>query len=505
MQSIARSLSSSLAGGYSNSDSLHNPRAVKTRIVCTIGPSSNNVEVLKKMFAEGMSVARLNFSHGDYSWHESVINNVRQASKESGYTVAIMLDTKGPEIRTGKLKNGGKVQLTAGQNFTFVTDEKLLGDATQVGVTYKNLPKVVKPGTQILVSDGLLSFTVVEATENEVHCRVDNSGLLGETKGCNLPGSVVDLPAVTDKDIKDIEFGVKQGVDFIAASFIRTAENVRHIRDLPGVRDTGILIISKIESQEGLDNYNSILEVSDGIMVARGDLGVEIPIERVASAQKMMIGKATAVGKMIITATQMLESMTENPRPTRAEATDVANAVFDGSDCVMLSGETAAGKYPVVTVRMMAKICRQAEQDIDYRGLYKKLRENQYPPISIPNSIASSAVKTSWDLKAKLVIVLTETGNTARLVSRYRPECPVLVITHEERVARQVLISRGCIPFYVKSMKGTEKLIEQAEDYAHKELKIIKPGDIVIVTAGVLEGVTGSTNSLKVHTFFGKN
>lgn len=499
MQHIVRSLSGSLQGGKTLD--VLNPRQVKTRIVCTIGPASNNVETLIKMLQAGMNVARLNFSHGDYQWHQSVIDNVRKASEDSGIPCALMLDTKGPEIRTGKLENGQKVLLTAGQEFTFINDDTVVGNAKQVGVTYKNLPKVVKPGDQILVSDGLLSFTVQETTDTEVFCRVDNSGVLGETKGVNLPGSVVDLPPVTDKDKKDIEFGVKQGVDFIAASFIRTAENVKAIRDLPGVRDAGIMIISKIESQEGLDNFNSILVESDGIMVARGDLGVEIPIERVASAQKMMISKCNAVGKPVITATQMLESMTENPRPTRAEATDVANAVFDGSDCVMLSGETAAGKFPVITVQTMNKICKQAEKDINYRGLYKKLRAGQLPPISIPHSIASSAVKTSWDTQAKLLIVLTETGSTARLVSRYRPSCPVMVVTHCARVARQLLISRGCIPFLVESMKGTEKLIIRTMEYAHQQLRLIQPGDVIVITSGLLEGVSGSTNMLKVDKY----
>jgi len=283
----------------------------------------------------------------------------------------------------------------------------------------------------------------------------------------------------------------------IAASFIRTAENVKTIRNLPGVQENQIMIISKIESQEGLDNFNAILQESDGIMVARGDLGVEIPIEKVATAQKMMITKCNAVGKPVITATQMLESMTENPRPTRAEATDVANAVFDGSDCVMLSAETASGKYPVVTVKMMDTICRQAERDIDYRSLYKNLRANVLPPTTIPHSIASSAVKTQWDIEASLIICLTDTGNTARLVSRYRPSCPILVVTSSPRVSRQVLVSRGCVPFLVDNMKGTENLLHQATEYA-KSAGLASVGDKIIVTSGILEATSGSTNIMKV-------
>lgn len=497
MQSVKKNLSSSLV--HSQRSGASNPRSVKTQVVCTIGPASNNVNTLKKMLEEGMGVARMNFSHGDYEWHESVVKNVRQASEESGYTCAIMLDTKGPEIRTGKLEGHTKVLLTAGQTFTFYTDEALVGNQEKVGVTYKNLIKTVKIGSQILVSDGLISFTVTEINEAEgkVVTRVDNSGILGETKGVNLPGLEIDLPAVTEKDIRDIEFGVKHNVDMIAASFIRTADNVRTIRNLPGVQENQIMIISKIESQEGLDNFNSILQESDGIMVARGDLGVEIPIEKVATAQKMMISKCNAVGKPVITATQMLESMTENPRPTRAEATDVANAVFDGSDCVMLSAETASGKYPVVTVKMMDTICRQAEKDIDYRTLYKNLRVNVMPPTTIPHSIASSAVKTQWDIEAGLIVCLTDTGNTARLVSRYRPSCPILVITSSPRVARQILISRGCVPFLVENMKGTEELLQRAISWA-KSIGLISVNDKIVITSGILEATSGSTNMLKV-------
>eukprot|EP01090_Pellita_catalonica_P012988 TRINITY_DN2982_c0_g1_i1.p1 TRINITY_DN2982_c0_g1~~TRINITY_DN2982_c0_g1_i1.p1 ORF type:complete len:508 (-),score=84.37 TRINITY_DN2982_c0_g1_i1:56-1552(-) len=494
-QAVNKSLSASLLAG-SKGDIL-NPRAVKTRIVCTIGPASNNVDSLKKMILEGMSVARCNFSHGDFAWHESVMVNVRKASEELGITCAIMLDTKGPEIRTGKL-NAKEVLLQAGEEFVFTSDESVIGDNTKVSTTYKNLTKAVNVGDQILVSDGLLSFTVLSKTDTEVTTRIDNSGLLGNTKGVNLPGLVVDLPPVTEKDKRDIEFGVKQKVDMIAASFIRTADNVRAIRDLPGVRDAGIMIISKIESQEGLDNFNAVLEESDGIMVARGDLGVEIPIERVATAQKMMIAKCNSHGKPVITATQMLDSMQENPRPTRAEATDVANAVFDGSDCVMLSGETAAGKYPIETVAMMRRICQQAEKDIDYRELYKSLRRQAVPPISIPHSIASSAVKTAWDIQASLLVVVTDTGRTARLVSRYRAGCPIIVITSDPQVARQVLISRGCVPMLVKSMIGTPELIKQAKSFA-QSLRLVSTGDTIVAVSGVIEGKSGSTNILKVE------
>ncbi|KAL6042827.1 Pyruvate kinase [Balamuthia mandrillaris] len=495
-QAVKRSLTSSLLGGLSDE---RNPLAVKTQIICTIGPSTNNKSYLSRMILEGMSVARLNFSHGDYKYHESVVNNVREVVAETGKACAIMLDTKGPEIRSGKFAGETKeIMIQSGQTFTFTTDESFLGDGNQVSVTYANLPKVVSPGSQILVDDGLLSFTVMSITEdNLVVCRADNSGLLGETKGVNLPGTNVDLPAVTEKDMRDIEFGVRVGVDLIAASFIRRAEDVTAIRDLPGVREAGIRIIAKIESQQGLDNFNEILKVADGIMVARGDLGVEIPIERVATAQKMMIAKCNLVGKPVITATQMLESMINNPRPTRAEATDVANAVFDGSDCVMLSGETAKGKYPIHAVQMMSKICHRAEMDIDYRALYKRLRAPVVPPIPVPETIASSAVKTAWDINARLIICLTESGNTARLITKYRAAVPILAVTNCAITSRQLLVSRGVVPFLVDSMAGTEKLIARAIDYA-KKLRLVDDGDVIVLTSGQIEEQSGSTNILRV-------
>jgi pyruvate kinase len=333
-----------------------------------------------------------------------------------------------------------------------------------------------------------------------IESKAENSGTMGENKNVNLPGVIVDLPAVTEKDIKDIEFGIQQEVDMIAASFIRKADDVKEIRALPGVKESKILIISKIESQEGLDNFDEIVDTSDGVMVARGDLGVQIPIKKVATAQKMMITKCNSVGKPVITATQMLESMINNPRPTRAEATDVANAVFDGSDCVMLSGETAAGKYPLEAVQTMAQICFQAESDIDYRALYRKIRELVIaPPISVPDTIASSSVKSSWDINATAIICLTETGNTARLVSKYRPSCPILCVTPNATVSRQIQISRGCIPYLVDSMKGTDQVLDRAIRYAKDELKIVKSGDYVVVTSGVLEGVSGTTNMFQVR------
>lgn len=480
----------------------HVPAAqkTKTKIICTIGPASNTVETIGQLVEAGMSVVRLNFSHGTHEYHANIIKNTRQYLEQSGKIVALMLDTKGPEIRTGKLVDGKPVELQAGKPFTLICDPAFVGDATKVGIDYMSLPTTVKPGDRILVDDGLIALVVNKTSEGRVDCTIDNNGMLGQNKGVNLPGMIVDLPGVTEKDKADIAFGVEQDVDFIAASFIRTAAQVNEIRDLPGVREKGIKIISKIENQEGLNNFEEILEASDGIMVARGDLGVEIPIERVFAAQKMMIRRSNAVGKPVITATQMLESMTKNPRPTRAETTDVANAVLDGSDCVMLSGETANGSYPVETVEMMAKVCREAERGIDHRELFlarRKADTEGRRNTNISDSIASSAVKTAWDVEAALIVCLTETGSVVRAVSKYRPHTMIYAITAYHKTAAQTLVSRGTLPILVDSMQGTDDVIHNALDQA-KGAGIVRKGEIVVVTSGTLEGVSGSTNLLKV-------
>jgi len=473
-----------------------------THVICTIGPQTNTVEALKKLMNAGMNVARLNFSHGTHEYHQSVIDNVRAAANELNKIIGIMLDTKGPEIRTGKLKNGQEVMLTTGSKFTFTTDQSVLGDESIVNITYSSLPTSVKPGNTILVDDGLIGMTVDEVTETEVRCTIQNDGLLGQIKGVNLPGVSVSLPAVTEKDKADIAFGIQNDIDFIAASFIRKAQDVNEIRALPGVGKNNVMIISKIESQEGLDNFDDILEVSDAIMVARGDLGVEIPIEMVANAQKMMIRKCNFSGKPVITATQMLESMIQYPRPTRAEATDVINAVYDGSDCVMLSGETAKGKFPTEAVSMMSKLARQAELNLDYRSMFRLIRNYSImtsKTVPVPESIASSAVKSAWDLNSPLIICLSDSGNTVRFVSKYRPHSTILCITSCARTARQVLLSRSAIPLLVQSMAHTDKLIEAGIEYS-REHGFVKSGDYVITTSGLLEGVSGSTNLLRVST-----
>ncbi|KAJ1550803.1 hypothetical protein HK096_004912 [Nowakowskiella sp. JEL0078] len=366
---------------------------IKSKIICTIGPRTQSVEALGHLIESGLNVARMNFSHGTHEYHAKTIANLREylSTSKTNKIVAILLDTKGPEIRTGKLINGIDVKVVEGQSFTFHNDISRLGDETQAFTTYNSLHTSVTVGDVILVDDGLIGMRVtsVDIDTSEVHCRVENTGFIGENKGVNLPGVSVDLPAITEKDRADILFGIEQGVDFIAASFIRKAADVIEIRNL--IEGTKIQIISKIESQEGLDNFDEILAVSDGIMVARGDLGVEVPVEQVARYQKMMIRKCNAAGKHVVTATQMLESMIVNPRPTRAEATDVANAVLDGSDCVMLSGETAKGSHPYGAVEMMAKICREAELDINYSELYTSIRRSVQVPINVAEAIASSA------------------------------------------------------------------------------------------------------------------
>lgn len=395
------------------------------------------------------------------------------------------------------LKDGKEVQLIKGQTFKLIADDKLIGDVTQVGVAYANFAKMLKAGDRVLIDDGLISCLVtgVDISTGTVTSIVENNGLLGQQKGINLPGVAVDLPAVTEKDKSDIAFAVEQGLDFIAASFVRKADDVKAIRELLGQRGANIKIIAKIENQEGLDNYDEILEVADGIMVARGDLGVEIPLEQVSIAQKMMIRKANKAGKFVITATQMLESMVKNPSPTRAEASDVANAVLDGTDCVMLSGETAKGLYPVPAVQMMADICREAESAFNHRTAAEMLRSRA--PVSIVEAIASSAVKATHDLHASALIVLTETGNTARLVAKYRAKCPVLTITSNEQTARQALVCRGLFPLLVGSMSGSDSLINRVLGAA-KKLGMCRVGDLVVVTSGSREATPGTTNDLRI-------
>ncbi|KNC55268.1 pyruvate kinase [Thecamonas trahens ATCC 50062] len=472
---------------------------VRTKIICTIGPASANEAMIRGLVMCGMSVARLNFSHGKHEWFAEVIATVRRVAAELNRTVAVMLDTKGPEVRTCSLAGGESVMLHKDTTFTLLTDTSVDGDDTRVATTYPGLPQSVEVGDYILIDDGLIRLRVTEVHTDSVVTTVLNSGQLGQNKGVNLPGKEYDLPAVTAKDRADIAFGVEQNVDIIAASFIRNKANVDEVRALPGVADAGIHIVSKIESTEGLTNFDEILAASDGIMVARGDLGVEIPIEKVCNEQKKMISKCNQAGKPVITATQMLDSMIRNPRPTRAECTDVANAVFDGTDCVMLSGETASGLYPLEAVQVMARICVESEAALSFRERFEKTRATQLaltPVINHAEAIASSAVKTATDIGAKLIVVLTETGRTARLLSKYFPEAVILAITASPKTAAQLLLTRSVTPIKVNQIDVNDNVIRAAL-FEAVDSQMIESGDAVVVVSGTIVGQSGATNTLR--------
>lgn len=466
----------------------------RTKIVCTIGPASESLPVLEQIIREGMNVARLNFSHGTHEEHGARIKAVREAAQQVGRTVAIMLDTKGPEIRTGLLKEESII-LKEGSRITLTTEE-IEGDAERLSVSYRGLPHDVRPGQMILIADGLIGLKVLQTTDTEIVCEVVNGGEIGSKKNVNVPGAQIRLPALTEKDVNDINFGIEQGVDFIAASFVRKAADVLAIRKILEDRNSDIHIIAKIENQEGVDNIDEIIKVADGVMVARGDLGVEIPTEEVPLVQKMIIHKCNQAGKPVVTATQMLDSMIRNPRPTRAEASDVANAIFDGTDAIMLSGETAAGKYPVEAVRMMATIAKRAEEALPYvEILREKTRLNQP---SITDAISHATCNTALDLGAAAIVVATKSGSTARMVSKYRPAAPIIACTPTAEVVRKLSIVWGVEPLQVGETKGTDEMIEEAIN-ASLAAGLIKCGDLVVITAGVPVGIPGTTNLLKVH------
>jgi pyruvate kinase len=464
----------------------------KTKIVCTIGPKSEKKEVLSQLVANGMNVMRLNFSHGDFEEHGGRIKNIREIMEETGKYVAVLLDTKGPEIRTIKLENGDDVMLEAGQDFTITIDKTVVGNKDKVAVTYEGFAKDLKEGDTILLDDGLVELTVKSTTDTEVNCTVVNSGELGENKGVNLPGVSVQLPALSEKDIADLKFGCEQGVDFVAASFIRKADDVREVRRvLDENGGKSIQIISKIENQEGIDNFDEILELSDAIMVARGDLGVEIPVEEVPFAQKMMIQKCNEAGKMVITATQMLDSMIRNPRPTRAEAGDVANAILDGTDAVMLSGESAKGKYPAVAVETMARICARTDKEMDTFGALQLEGE-----LTLTEAVSSGTVETSEALDAKAIIALTETGATVRNIRKLFPTAMILAITPNAQTARQLMLTRGVYPTVVEGINTAEEMNTKAMEVA-ANTDFIVDGDIVVMTSGE-HSKAGTTNLMRV-------
>ena len=464
----------------------------KTKIVCTIGPKTESKEVLKQLLEAGMNVMRLNFSHGDYEEHGRRISNLREVMAETGMRAAILLDTKGPEIRTIKLEGGNDVSLVAGQEFTFTTDRTVIGNNKIVAVTYEGFASDLKAGDTVLVDDGLIAMEVKEVSGNEVKCIVKNNGDLGENKGINLPNVSVNLPALAEKDINDLKFGCEQGIDFVAASFIRKAEDVLAVRKV--LCENGgenVKIISKIENQEGLNNFDEILEVTDGVMVARGDLGVEIPVEEVPFAQKMMIEKCNEAGKPVITATQMLDSMIKNPRPTRAEANDVANAIIDGTDAVMLSGETAKGKYPVEAVKVMARIAEKTDPLI-YTNV-----EFENEDATITEAVAKGTVDVAEALEAKLIVVGTGTGRAAKSLRKYFPTARILALTNSQTTANQLLLSRGVLSVVAEKPESLDCFFKQAEAEAVKT-GLVKSGDIIVVTCGEQVYVQGTTNTMKV-------
>ena len=463
----------------------------KTKIICTIGPSSETKETLKELLKSGMNMMRLNFSHGNYEEHKEKIDNFRAAQAETGIRAALMLDIKGPKIRTTKLKDGKNVNIVSGQEFIITTDKSVIGDEKMVAVTYEDIIQDVKVGEKLLIDDGLLQFSIKEITGNKIICIALNNGELGENKGVNLPKAKVSLPAISEKDKNDLIFGCQQGVDYVAASFIRKADDVKDVRKvLDENGGKNILIISKIETQEGIDNFDEILKVSDGIMVARGDLGVEIPIEDVPIAQKMMIEKCNAAGKVVITATQMLDSMIKNPRPTRAEVNDVANAILDGTDCIMLSGESANGKYPVEAVRVMTRISEKIDPLVSKKNYFTE-------DMTITTAVTKGTAEISESLNTKVIVVATQSGRAARDMRRYFPKAEILAITNNEKTANQLLIVRGITPFIDGQSENLDSFFQLAEKVS-VDLKLAKKDDVIIANCGESIFKVGTTNSIKL-------
>jgi len=468
----------------------------KTKIVCTIGPASESEEMLEKLMNAGMNVARLNFSHGSHEEHKGRIDTIRKVAKRLNKTVAILLDTKGPEIRTHNMKNG-IIELEKGKE-VIVSMTEVEGTPEKFSVTYDNLINDVQVGSYILLDDGLVELQVkdIDHDKGEVKCDILNSGELKNKKGVNLPGVKVNLPGITDKDADDIRFGIKEDVDFIAASFVRRPSDVLDIREILEQEKANITIFPKIENQEGIDNIEEILEVSDGLMVARGDMGVEIPPEKVPMVQKDLIRKCNKLGKPVITATQMLDSMQRNPRATRAEASDVANAIYDGTDAVMLSGETAAGLYPEEAVKTMRNIAVSAEAAQDYKKLLSD--RTKLVETSLVNAIGISVAHTALNLNVKAIVAATESGSTARTISKYRPHSDIIAVTPSEKTARQCAIVWGVYPVVKEGRKNTDALLNNAVATA-VETERVQNGDLIIITAGVPTGEKGTTNMMKIH------
>ena len=467
----------------------------KTKIICTLGPAVDNEDMIRALIRTGMNAARFNFSHGSHEEHLNRLNLLKSVRDSMGRPVASILDTKGPEIRIRSFETKS-ISLEAGDLFTLTTRE-VQGNGSLVSVTYPELHKEVSTGQEILIDDGLVALKVEEIDGQDIRCTVENGGTLSANKSINIPGVHIHLPALTEKDVSDIQFGVENDFDFIAASFVRRAADVQAVREvLDRFGGQEIRIIAKIENQEGVDNIDEILETADGIMVARGDLGVEIPAAKVPILQKQIIRKGLQAGKPVITATQMLDSMMRNPRPTRAEVSDVANAVFDGTSCVMLSGETAGGKYPLEALTAMVSIVEEAEQSIHYWRQFEKRRV--IPASNINDAITHTCCLTAKDLEAKAILAATNSGRTARMICRFRPACPVAALTMHEKVRRQLAICWGVIPFLTGEVTSTDRIFSLSAEVALKE-RLVQNGDTVVITAGVPLGKSGSTNLIKAE------
>ena len=468
----------------------------KTKIICTMGPATDDDEVLKDLMRSGMDIARLNFSHGDHEEQLGRIKRIKKFREELNLPIAILLDTKGPEIRTGLLETDDDVELVTGQEYTLTTRD-IKGNNEITSITYAELPQDVEAGNTILIDDGLIELKVKEIKDGtDIVCDVINGGLLGSRKGVNVPNVRVNLPSITEKDKADIEFGLENGIDFIAASFIRNAEAVEEIKDIIGAHNMHVGVISKIENMEGVENIDAIIDASAGIMVARGDLGVEVPAEEVPFLQKEIIRKCNDAFKPVVTATQMLDSMIRNPRPTRAEATDVANAIYDGTDAIMLSGETAKGKYPVEAVKMMARIAERTEKEINYRKRFNDMAK--YTDPGITDAICHATCSTAYDLDAKAIITVTKSGFSARMISKYRPGCDIIGCAMDEKVCRQLNLSWGVRPILLGEEWEVFVLFERAIN-ACKRDGLLEKGDVTVITSGVPIGRSGTTNMLKVQ------
>lgn len=465
----------------------------KTKIVCTIGPACDSEERLREMMLAGMNVARFNFSHGTQEEQKAKYERVLKVREEMGLQVATLLDTKGPEIRLRDFE-GGRVELITGSQFVLTTEE-MLGNAEKATITYKNLKNDISVGTTILIDDGLIEMQVEEIRGEEIVCRVINGGFVSNHKGVNVPGAILSMPYINEVDRSDIIFGIGLGFEFIAASFARCKEDILEVRQILKEYNSDMKIIAKIENMQGIENMEEILEVSDGVMVARGDMGVEIPLEEVPVLQKKMIRMANMQGKHVITATQMLESMIKNPRPTRAEATDIANAIYDGTTAIMLSGESAAGKYPVEAVKTMARIAVSAENNLDYRSMLH--RSEKIDKSEITTAIAYATCSAAMDLKAAAIITVTMSGYTAGAISRFKPDCPIIGCTVNERVCKQLNLQWGVEPLMIEKKNNSEELFAAAVEEA-KKAGYVKPGDTVVITAGVPLGIVGKTNMIHV-------